>query len=93
MAGASTNPCSETYAGRAPFSEPETKAVSDYILTISSRTKLYIATHSYSQLLLSPWVLIHSLIKNYHFKSFNFSLKGWTSALPPNNADLVNIQL
>jgi murein tripeptide amidase MpaA len=69
VAGASTNPCSETYAGRAPFSEPETKAVSDYILTISSRTKLYIAMHSYSQLLLSPW--------------------GYTSALPPNNADLV----
>jgi hypothetical protein len=53
---------SETYAGRAPFSEPETKALSDYILLNKQNIKVYLGVHSYSQLLLSPWVSIPSFI-------------------------------
>jgi len=49
---------SETYAGRAPFSEPETKALSDYILLNKQNIKVYLGVHSYYQLLLSPWVSV-----------------------------------
>lgn len=53
--GTSTNPCSEIYHGTAAFSESETKAVSDYILSLSARVRAYLAVHSYSQLWLYPW--------------------------------------
>jgi hypothetical protein len=38
-------PCYETYAGTAPFSEPETKAMSDFLLANPSIT-FYVAVHS-----------------------------------------------
>jgi len=52
--GSSSNPTSDTYHGTAPFSEPETKAVSDYVL----RTGPFLGAidyHSYSQLVLRPY--------------------------------------
>jgi len=52
VAGASTNPCSEIYSGTAANSQPEVKAISDYLLSLGSRIKIYIDVHSYSQLLL-----------------------------------------
>lgn len=54
--GASTNPCSETFAGSKAFSEPETRALADFITSLKTRVKLYIAAHSYSQVFLYPWV-------------------------------------
>jgi len=68
LTGASTNPCSETYMGPAPFSEPETKQQSDYLTANANRIKCYFTVHSYGQYWLYPW--------------------GWTSALPPDNANL-----
>jgi murein tripeptide amidase MpaA len=53
--GSSNNPCSDIYAGRKAFSEPETKAMSDYIMRIKDRTAMYLSLHSYSQLVLTPW--------------------------------------
>jgi len=53
--GASTNPCSEIYAGSRAFSEPETKALSDYIYARRTRVKGYFNVHSYGQYWLYPW--------------------------------------
>jgi len=53
--GSSSNPCSDTYMGSAPFSEPETKALSDYINTLADRLEFYFPLHSYSQLVLLPY--------------------------------------
>jgi murein tripeptide amidase MpaA len=52
--GASTDPCSDTYRGKAAFSEPEVKAISDYVKKLGN-VKYYNNFHSYSQLWLSPW--------------------------------------
>lgn len=52
--GSSSSPSSDTYRGTAPFSEPETKSVSDYILTFPNIVG-GIDIHSYSQLVLRPW--------------------------------------
>ncbi|XP_028897441.2 zinc carboxypeptidase [Zeugodacus cucurbitae] len=52
--GASSNPCDETYAGTHPFSEPEVKALADYVTSIKERLNIMLAFHSYSQVLLSP---------------------------------------
>ncbi|XP_030383024.1 zinc carboxypeptidase-like isoform X2 [Scaptodrosophila lebanonensis] len=53
--GASDNPCAETYAGLSAFSEPETKALSEYISGIKDKVNVLFAFHSYSQVLLSPY--------------------------------------
>ncbi|XP_053960208.1 zinc carboxypeptidase [Anastrepha ludens] len=53
--GASSNPCDETYAGPVAFSEPEVKALADYVTSIKDRINIMLAFHSYSQVLLSPY--------------------------------------
>ncbi len=51
--GSSTSSWSETYRGTAPFSEPETAALSNFVRTKKFRTA--INYHTYSNLLLYPW--------------------------------------
>lgn len=53
-AGASNNPCSDTYAGPTPFSEPETAAMRDFYGTIASRVRIFISLHAFGQYLLFP---------------------------------------
>ena len=52
--GASGSPCSETYYGTSGFSEPETKAASDYILK-EGPFLVGIDFHSYGQILMRPY--------------------------------------
>lgn len=52
--GSSGDTCSILYRGTAPFSEPETAAVRDYIVA-HPRIISHIDFHSYSQLILTPW--------------------------------------
>jgi carboxypeptidase T len=69
--GSSTSPCSETYRGASPASEPETQAIRDYVRAIfpdqrdeslgagagapANATGLFFDIHSYSELVLWPW--------------------------------------
>jgi hypothetical protein len=53
--GSSNNPCSDIYAGPTAFSEPETKAMSDFVTSIASRMPLYLSLHSYGQYMLIPF--------------------------------------
>jgi carboxypeptidase A1 len=53
VAGASADPCSQTYAGAYPNDQPEVKALQDYLLAV--RPAVYYAVHSYSQVLIYPW--------------------------------------
>ncbi|KAF2900585.1 hypothetical protein ILUMI_05602, partial [Ignelater luminosus] len=53
--GASDNPCSQTFAGRAPFSEIEIKTLADYISGIADNLDTVLTFHSYSQLFLIPF--------------------------------------
>ncbi|MPC23977.1 Carboxypeptidase A4 [Portunus trituberculatus] len=55
--GASTNPCSDTYQGRNPFSELETRALKKEMERVSSTNnfRLVMAVHSYGQKLYYPW--------------------------------------
>jgi carboxypeptidase B len=52
--GASTNPCSDTFCGSAPFDQPEVKAIATYVKGLGN-VQGYINFHSYSQLWMSPW--------------------------------------
>jgi murein tripeptide amidase MpaA len=69
--GSSTSPCSETYRGASPASEPETQAITDYVRSIfpdqrdenlgpsapapANATGIFFDIHSYSELVLWPW--------------------------------------
>ncbi|XP_010140010.1 PREDICTED: carboxypeptidase A1-like, partial [Buceros rhinoceros silvestris] len=52
--GASSNPCAETYRGPYANSEPEVKAIVDFVKD-HGNIKAFISIHSYSQLLLYPY--------------------------------------
>ncbi len=51
--GSSTSPSSETYRGTAPFSEPETATIRDFLLT--KGIKACLNYHTYSNLLIYPY--------------------------------------
>ncbi|KAH8263152.1 hypothetical protein KR044_005265 [Drosophila immigrans] len=53
--GASSNACTDTYAGPEAFSEIETLSLSNYIASIKDKIQLYISLHAYSQYLLYPY--------------------------------------
>ncbi|XP_039310981.1 carboxypeptidase B isoform X2 [Solenopsis invicta] len=63
--GASLDPCQETYSGPFAFSEPETKAMADYILANKEDIRLYLTLHSYSQMWLVPWGYTRSKPSDY----------------------------
>lgn len=52
--GASSDPCDETFKGPGPFSEPETKAVSQRMSEVDN-LKLVLSIHSYGQKMYYPW--------------------------------------
>lgn len=54
-AGASTNPCSQTYMGSEAASEIETKNVQNEALRIGSRTLAWVTTHTFGQMVLTPY--------------------------------------
>ncbi|KAG7304833.1 hypothetical protein JYU34_010212 [Plutella xylostella] len=62
--GTSSNPCSDTYAGTAPFSEIETRVVRDIIHEYLPRMKLFLTMHSYGSMILYPWGHDGSLSSN-----------------------------
>jgi hypothetical protein len=64
-AGASSSPCSESYAGTSPFSEIETGTLADYIASISDTLLVYLDFHSYSQLLMFPYGHSQEHVSNY----------------------------
>lgn len=53
--GSSKNPCTETYGGSSAFSEPESQAIRNFILSSGANFKAYISFHSYGQYILYPW--------------------------------------
>lgn len=62
--GSSTNPCSDLYAGKAPFSEPETLGLSQFIGAIPNLTG-YFAFHAYGQMLMLPYGHTKEHLDNY----------------------------
>jgi carboxypeptidase T len=53
-AGASNSPWADTYCGPSPFSEPESRAVRDFVKA-RPNLKTMISYHTYAELILYPW--------------------------------------
>jgi len=60
--GSSGQPCSETFRGQGPLSEPEILATTTYLTNLANSHNVvgFMCLHSYSQLWLSPWGYISS---------------------------------
>ncbi|MHB2149836.1 M14 family zinc carboxypeptidase [Calditrichota bacterium LG25] len=58
-AGSSPYPFSDTYRGSAPFSEPETQAIRDFVN--GRNIKCVLNYHTYSNVLIYPWAYIDAL--------------------------------
>ena len=52
---ASPIPCLDTFQGSGPFSEPETRAVRDFVMSKKHRLEGYLAFHSFGNKILYPW--------------------------------------
>lgn len=64
--GSSLRPCSNYYAGPEAFSEPEARAVAEFMLdNLKGRLLLFIDFHSYSQRWSTPYGYTTKLPKNY----------------------------
>lgn len=50
-----SNPCSDVYAGSHPFSQPETFALKNYLLSVKDKIQIYFALHSFGQFIFSPY--------------------------------------
>uniref|UniRef100_A0A2K6PR76 Carboxypeptidase B2 n=1 Tax=Rhinopithecus roxellana TaxID=61622 RepID=A0A2K6PR76_RHIRO len=63
--GASSFSCSETYCGLYPESEPEVKAVANFLRRNINHMKAYISMHSYSQHIVFPYSYTRSKSKDH----------------------------
>jgi carboxypeptidase A len=63
--GASTNPCSDTYAGPRAFSEPETLAIENFLIQNRARFDIFLSFHAYGHLLLFPWGHQRARVSNF----------------------------
>ncbi|KAM9308046.1 carboxypeptidase A6 [Gastrophryne carolinensis] len=63
--GSSHNPCDNTYCGPHSESEPEVKAVSQFIYKRRKLIKIYIAIHAYAQMILYPYSYQYDAIPNF----------------------------
>lgn len=52
--GSSKSACNELYAGPGPFSEPESKALSDFLIDYRKQIKMYISLQAYGQIISYP---------------------------------------
>lgn len=50
------NPCSLNFHGRAPFSEPESRNIRDFLFAEKDDMHIYFSLHAYLQYFVLPWV-------------------------------------
>ncbi len=64
--GVGKYPCAITWPGYFAFSDPEAKALADFIMENNvGKWKLYLTLHSYSQLWMTPWGYTQQLPQDY----------------------------
>lgn len=64
--GSSGNPCSQTYAGHSPHSEPEVKSLTDLVYSMRKRIAFFLTLHSYSQIMLLPYGFSKEIPSEYN---------------------------
>lgn len=91
--GASDNPCSEIYAGPRAFSEVETKAIAEFLLSKRSQIKLYVALHGKLKRAVN-WIigpLSDYVVSLAAYSQLWLTPWGYTRKLPENYAQMVSL--
>jgi len=85
--GSSTNPCSDTYRGSAPFSTPEAMAENAYLSPLMNAGNLgaYIDIHAYGAMFMSPWAWTTTLPTDY--TTMNAQMTAATAAIQSVNGN------
>lgn len=78
-AGASTDSCSEIYAGPKPKSEPEVEAIVNIMDTCKDRILMYVSLHSYSQAILSPYG--YARVYPYNYEELSLVACAWIESV------------
>ena len=88
--GSSEYPGDDTYRGSSPFSEPETRAVRDFILA-RPNLKTMVSYHTYSELILYPWSYTSEPLADgpalKAFKAMGDKMAGWTGYTAQQSGD------
>lgn len=89
--GASNNPCSDTYHGPKPFSEPETKAFKEFVESRHNATIL-LSIHTFSELILYPWGHKYDPVENETdrrtLETMAQTMARWNRYTPQQSSDL-----
>lgn len=89
--GASDSPGSDTYHGPSAFSEPESRAVRDFVSALPN-LKMMVSYHTFSELILYPWGGVDEPIPDTRalnaFKAMAGRIGQWTGYKPQQSSDL-----
>jgi len=89
--GSSQDPSSEVYMGPAPFSEPESRAIRDFIERRTNATTL-LSFHTFSELVLYPWGHVYDPIANGQdravFETMAKTMAKWNGYTPEQSSEL-----
>jgi carboxypeptidase T len=90
--GSSNNPSSDTYMGTAPFSEPETQAIRDFVTSHRDNVSTVISYHTFSELILYPWGGKYDAIENTNDRRVHEimaqQMAQWNGYTPQQSSDL-----
>ncbi len=90
-AGASHSPGADTYCGPYAFSEPESRAIRDFVLA-RPNLKTLMSYHSYSSLVLYPWAGKDAPVENERdrrvFETLAKGMASFTGYTPERSSDL-----
>lgn len=85
--GSSSSPTSDTFHGGAPFSEPETQAIRDFVRS-RPNLKIMMSYHSFSNLILWPWGYTTNRVPDKRLIDIGNELGRLTGYKPQQAADL-----
>lgn len=89
--GASADPESETYRGPNAFSEPETQAIRDFVVSHPNLNVL-LSFHTFSELILYPWGYRKAGLDNNKdkaaFVAMANKMAGWNNYTPEQSSEL-----
>lgn len=84
-AGSSNNPNDETYHGPSAFSEPETRAVRDFVRA-RTKTTVLLTFHTFSELVMWPWGYTNGAVANAQhrqvFETMGRKMAQWNHYTP-----------
>lgn len=89
--GSSQDPSSEVYMGPAPFSEPEARAIRDFVEKQTNATTL-LSFHTFSELILYPWGHVYDPIADGRdravFETMAKTMAKWNGYTPEQSSEL-----